>query len=128
LLQTGIAALPFPLLVFGLVLVPLEPLATSTLVINTPQDSSPFYRMAMLISSRVGSSLSSLVHIAYSEHRGAQTGGGVMKMVEHRSGLNFPSMVLSMSRAKLDPQPRSSHMASPSPVNCHTGRTRDWMG
>jgi hypothetical protein len=51
-----------------------------------------------------------------------------MKLVKDGSGLSFPSTVLSMSEAKLDPRPRSSCVVSPSLVNCHTEWMRDWKG
>jgi hypothetical protein len=51
-----------------------------------------------------------------------------MKSVEDGSGLSFPNKALCTSTAKSDPQPCSSHMASPSPVYYHTGQTLDWRG
>jgi hypothetical protein len=57
----------------------------------------------MPISSKVGSSYSSLPLVAWSEHKGVQPGGGMMKSAEDESGFNFPSRVLYTSRAKLDP-------------------------
>jgi hypothetical protein len=59
--------------------------------------------MAMPISSKVGSSYSSLLLVAWSKHKGVQSGGGMMKSAEDGSGLSFPSMVLCTSGAKLDP-------------------------
>jgi hypothetical protein len=89
------------------------------------RDLSPFSRTSMPISSRVGSSLSSLIYAAWPENMGAQTGGGVMKLVEDGSELSFPSRVLNASEANSDPCPCSSRVVSPSPVNFHTGWTRD---
>jgi hypothetical protein len=53
----------------------------------------------------MGSSLSSLVRITWSEHMGAQTAGGVMKLTEDRSELNLTSRVPNASWAKLESQP-----------------------
>jgi hypothetical protein len=63
----------------------------------TPRDSS------LPISSKVGSSCSSLLLIVWSEHKGTQTDGGLMKWVEDGSGLSFPNKALYTSGANLDP-------------------------
>jgi hypothetical protein len=50
----------------------------------------------------------------------------MVKSIEDGSGFSFPSKVLRTSGAKSDPRPRSSHLVSPSPINYHVVRTRDW--
>jgi hypothetical protein len=127
-LWTGATALSFPLPASRPLLGPPRPPATSAPGIYTTRDLSPFYRTAMSFSSRMGSSLSSLICITWSEHGGTQTNKGVTKSVEEGLGLSFPSRVLSTSGAKSDPQPRSSRVVLPSQVNWHTGRMRDWRG
>jgi hypothetical protein len=99
------------------------PPATSALGICTLQDSSPFCRVAMTISSKVCSSCSRILLVVWSENKGVRSDGDVMKSVEDGSGPSFPSRVLCMSGAKLDPGPCSSRVASSSPLYCHAGWT-----
>jgi hypothetical protein len=96
-------ALPFFLHASGPVLEPPRPSAALAPGICTPQDLAPFYHAVMPISSRVGSSLSHLVRVAWFEHRGAQAGGGVTKLDEYGLGLSFPSRALSTSGVRSDP-------------------------
>jgi hypothetical protein len=102
-LRTGIADLPFLLLVSGPVLSTPGPPATSIPGICTSRDSSPFCHAAILISSKVGSSCSSLLLVSWPEHNEVQPGGGVVKPEEDGSRLTFNSRVLRTSGAKLDP-------------------------
>jgi hypothetical protein len=69
-LWMGVTALSFPLLEPGPTLRAPGPPATSIPGIYTPWDSSPIYRVAIPILSKVGSSCSSLLLVAWLEHRG----------------------------------------------------------
>jgi hypothetical protein len=108
--------LPFPSPEPGRVVALPWPPATSIPGIWMPGDSSPFCHAMMSISFSVGSSLSSLIRAAWSNHMGAQIAGGVMKSTEHGSGLSLPSRMPSTSEAKSESQPCSNHEVSPSPV------------
>jgi hypothetical protein len=44
-----------------------------------------------------------------------------MKLAEDGSGVNFPNKADITSKLKPEPCPRSSRVASPSPVYCHIG-------
>jgi hypothetical protein len=123
-LATTYTAFPWPML-GAVVVVPLPwPPTVSVPGICTPQDSSPFSYTTTPMSSNVGSSHNSHVHIGWSEHIGAQhsRGGGGMTSVEDGLGVNFPNKVDNMTRLKPEPRPLSSRLVSPSPVYYHARR------
>jgi hypothetical protein len=74
------------------------------------------------ISSNEGNDFSRIFHVAWSEQSGMHYARGLMKSFENGSMLSFDSIPASTAESRSDPRPRSSHVASFSPVYIQGGR------
>jgi hypothetical protein len=82
----------------------------------TPQDASLTYRTVTSMSSSVGIFFNSFDLTAWSMKIGKQDDGGLTRSSEIESELNFNSIVSNTFSPRSVPLPRSSRVASFSPM------------